>query len=229
MNRNAFHQGFKESIPILCSYIFVGVAYGITMNESGYPWYIALLASATIYSGAYEFVLVSFLAGNASLVTIALTALLMNSRQLFYGLSFVDDFRQMGRRAPYMICSMTDETYAVNCSLPAEMPQRRKIMFHVAVLSYIYWLAGTVAGALIGQILPWNMEGIDFCMTALFVIILIGQLEQSRNPKPALIGSGLAVVCRLIFGERGFMLPALLLASGVLYCMGTKGGTHNEQ
>ena len=229
MNRSAFPRAFKESIPILCSYLFVGIAYGIMMNESGYPWYISLLASATIYSGAFEFVLVSFLSGNATLVTIALTALLMNSRQLFYGLTFVDDFRRMGRREPYMICSMTDETYAVNCSLSPDTPQRHDIMFYVAVLSYAYWLLGTLAGALIGQILPWDMEGIDFCMTALFVIILIGQLEQSHNPKPALIGGSLAIVCRIIFGERAFMLPSLLLASGVLCFVGPKGGMRNEQ
>ena len=128
-----------------------------------------------------------------------------------------------------MIYSMTDETYAVNCSLSPDTPRRHDIMFYVAVLSYIYWLLGTLAGALIGRILPWNTDGIDFCMTALFVIILIGQLEQSRNPKPALIGGGLAIVCRIIFGERAFMLPSLLLASGVLCWLGSKGGTHDEQ
>ena len=228
--KEAFRKAFIASVPILCSYLFLGMAYGILMQEAGFGWAASLLTSAVVYTGAFQFVLITFLSSGASILTIAVTALFMNSRQSFYALTFLNDFKQMGRRKLYMIHALTDETYAVNCTLENLPPEeRRETMFYLAVLSHFYWTAASALGGMLGQIIPFDMTGIDFCMTALFVIILIGQLEQSRNPKPALIGGGLAVVCRLIFGERGFMLPALLLASGVLYCMGTKGGAHNEQ
>ncbi|MBQ7433442.1 MAG: AzlC family ABC transporter permease [Lachnospiraceae bacterium] len=108
---------FVKSLPILCSYVFVSMAYGIMMEEAGFPWYDSLFTSLTIYTGAFQFVLVTFLSSGASLLTIVLTALLMNSRQTFYSLTFAEEFRQMGGKLPYMIQTMTDETYAVNCTL----------------------------------------------------------------------------------------------------------------
>lgn len=186
------------------------------MTSAGYPWYISLFTSAVLYTGAFQFMLVSLLSSGAGLGVIAVTALLMNSRQTFYSLTFLDDFRRMGRRMPYMVFSMTDETYAVNCSLPAAMGNRADVMFYAAILSYLYWLLGTLVGGVLGQLIPWDLEGIDFCMTALFVIILIDQWEHSRDKTPILLGGGIAFVCLLIFGGKSFMLPALLLTSAAL-------------
>ena len=165
MNKRALKKALKQSIPILCSYVFISMAYGMLMAENGYPWYVALLASVIVYTGAFQFVLVSLLAGGASLGLVAVTALLMNSRQTFYSLSFVSDFRAMGRRMPYMVYTMTDESYAVNCSLERDDPDRQDAMFYVAILCRIYWLLGTVLGAVVGQSLPFDLTGIDFCMT----------------------------------------------------------------
>lgn len=123
-----------KAAPILCSYLFVSMAYGILMAEAGFPWFDALLVSLTVYTGAFQFVLTSLLSSGASFVAIAVTALFMNSRQAFYSLSFVGDFQQMGRRKPYMIHTMTDETYAVNCTLSLPDGDRREVMFWVAVL-----------------------------------------------------------------------------------------------
>ena len=169
-----------------------------------------------VYSGAFQFVLVSLLAGGASLGLVAVTALLMNSRQTFYSLSFVSDFRAMGRRMPYMVYTMTDESYAVNCSLERDDPDRQDVMFYVAILCRIYWLLGTVLGAVVGQSLPFDLTGIDFCMTALFVILLMDQWAHPERRKPALVGGGIAMICLLIFGSGSFMLPALLITSVVL-------------
>ena len=224
MKKQAFRRAFKESVPILCSYMFISIAYGIMMSENGMPWFVSLLASATVYTGAFQFVLITFLASGASLATVALTALLMSSRQLFYGITFLEDFRAMGRRRLYMIHSLTDETYAVNCSLPADMPQRQDVMFYLALLSQSYWVVGTLIGAVLGQVIPWDLEGVDFCMTALFVIIVVDQWEHAKNHLPALLGGGMAVACLLAFGQSGFMLPALLITSGVLLCVRTKEG-----
>ena len=122
--RELARYSFMKSIPILCSYLFVSMAYGILMEESGFPWYDSLLVSLTVYTGAFQFVLTSLLSAGASVITIGLTACFMNSRQTFYSLTFVDVFNRMGKRKPYMIHTMTDETYAVNCTL--DLPEKER-------------------------------------------------------------------------------------------------------
>lgn len=222
ISKETWKLAFVKSLPIMCSYFFLGAAYGIMMEETGFPWYVALLLSMTVYTGAFQFVLITFLSTGASLLTIAITALLMNSRQSFYSLTFLNDFKRMGKRKLYMIHSLTDETYAVNCTL--ELPQKEKedTMFGVALLSHCYWMAATVAGAVLGQLIPFELEGIDFCMTALFVIIFMDQWKKASSHIPALAGLTCGIVCLLIFGQSSFILPALLLVSGILFFAGRK-------
>ena len=207
---------FVKSIPIFCSYVFVSMAYGMMMASAGFPWYDSLLVSLTVYTGAFQFVLITFLSSGASLITIALTALLMNSRQSFYSLTFLKEFKQMGRRKLYMIHTMTDETYAVNCTLDLPKKEKEDTMFLVALFSRCYWMVGSVLGGILGQIIPFDLTGIDFCMTALFLIIFIDQWEKAEKHTPALTGLGIGVICLLIFGENRFMLPALLIVSAIL-------------
>lgn len=206
----------------MCSYFFLGAAYGIMMEETGFPWYVTLLLSMTVYTGAFQFVLITFLSTGASLLTIAITALLMNSRQSFYSLTFLNDFKRMGKRKLYMIHSLTDETYAVNCTLELPRKEKEDTMFGVALLSHCYWMAATVAGAVLGQLIPFELEGIDFCMTALFVIIFMDQWKKASSHIPALAGLTCGIVCLLIFGQSSFILPALLLVSGILFFAGRK-------
>ena len=213
---------FVKSLPIMCSYFFLGAAYGIMMEETGFPWYVALLLSVTVYTGAFQFVLITFLSTGASLLTIAITALLMNSRQSFYSLTFLNDFKRMGKRKLYMIHSLTDETYAVNCTLELPRKEKEDTMFGVALLSHCYWMAATVAGAVLGQLIPFELEGIDFCMTALFVIIFMDQWKKASSHIPALAGLTCGIVCLMIFGQSSFILPALLLVSGILFFAGRK-------
>jgi 4-azaleucine resistance transporter AzlC len=215
-NRNFIKIAFIKSIPILCSYIFLGMAYGIMMEEAGLGWYYSFFASFAVYTGAFQFVLITFLSTGASWLTIATTAFLMNSRQTFYALTFLEDFKRMGKRKPYMIFSLTDETYAVNCTLEKTQEGRNDIMFWVALFSHFYWVFGSVCGAVIGQLIPFEMEGIDFCMTALFVIIFMDQWEKSTRHFPALLGIAASVLCLFFFGADRFMLPSLLLVSGIL-------------
>ena len=183
----------------MCSYVFVSMAYGMMMENAGFAWYYSLLTSLTVYTGAFQFVLITFLSSGASIVTIAVTALLMNSRQSFYSLSFLETFRKMGRKKLYMIHTMTDETYAVNCTIEDKDENSRKEMFLVAFFSRCYW-----------------MFGIDFCMTALFIIIFIDQWEKADKHFPAVTGILIAIIALLIFGQTAFMLPALVIVSGVL-------------
>ena len=207
---------FVKSIPIFCSYVFVSMAYGMMMASAGFPWYDSLLVSLTVYTGAFQFVLIKFLSSGASLITIALTALLMNSRQSFYSITFLTEFKQMGRRKLYMIHTMTDETYAVNCTLDLPKKEKEDTMFLVALFSRCYWIVGSVLGGILGQIIPFDLTGLDFCMTALFLIIFIDQWEKAEKHTPALTGLGTGVICLLIFGENRFMLPALLIVSALL-------------
>lgn len=222
ISKETWKLAFVKSLPIMCSYFFLGAAYGIMMEETGFPWYVALLLSMTVYTGAFQFVLITFLSTGASLLTIAITALLMNSRQSFYSLTFLNDFKRMGKRKLYMIHSLTDETYAVNCTLELPRKEKEDTMFGVALLSHCYWMAATVAGAVLGQLIPFELEEIDFCMTALFVIIFMDQWKKASSHIPALAGLTCGIVCLLIFGQSSFILPALLLVSGILFFAGRK-------
>lgn len=180
--RDVIGKAFIKSVPIMCSYIFVGMAYGIMMEAAGLPWYLSLIISTVVYTGAFQFVLISFLTGGVSLVTIAISALLMNSRQMFY----------------------------------------------IALFSWLYWMAGTILGGLIGQLIPYDMEGIDFCMTALFVVIFIEQWEKTDKHIAAVTGIIVAVICLFVFGASNFILPALVITSCILVLYGRKDSISNE-
>lgn len=158
----------------------------------------------------------------------------MNSRQSFYSLTFVDEFNDIGRKNGlkgklkklYMIQTMTDETYAVNCVIQNEngksRDEKQKTMFGVAFLSRVYWMAGAVIGGVLGQIIPFDMTGIDFCMTALFVVIFLDQWESAKSHVPALVGIVTSVICLFIVGVDYFLLPALIISSGILLVWNAK-------
>lgn len=212
-NKEIIKKAFKQSIPIMCSYLFVSIAYGVMMNEAGFAWYVSLLVSFLIYTGAFQFLLITLLSGGTSLLTIGVTALLMNSRQLFYSLSFIDVFNKMKQKW-YMIFTMTDETYAVNCNL--EDQDKEEIMFYVALFSRCYWFVGTLLGTFLGKMIPFDLTGIDFCMTALFIIIFIDRLEKNKDYFPAIVGVVVAIICLIVFGSQNFMLPSLIISSMIL-------------
>lgn len=226
----------KQSLPITCSYLFVSFAYGIMMQEAGYGAGWSLFISMTVYTGAFQFILVALLSGGAAYVTIAATALFMNSRQIFYGLSFTQDFPTMGKKHWYMVHTMTDETYAVNCALKQKKhtdelleneDARKEIMFFVALFSRISWMAGAVMGGILGQLIPFELDGIDFCMTALFVVIFIDQWKAFHNHIPALLGICVGIFLLVILGQDVFMLPTLILVSGILILL-RRRMTENE-
>ena len=170
MHNKYLKIAFMKSFPVMCSYLFVSTAYGLMMSEAGFPWYISLSISLTIYTGAFQFVLITFLGSNSPVITILLTAFLMNARQSFYSLTFVSEFKAYAKeklgvgKLLYMIHTMTDETYAVNCTLQMEKAQKRPVMLRVAFLSRFWWMCGTVLGGIAGQLLPFRLDGIDFCM-----------------------------------------------------------------
>ena len=216
LRKEILKNAFIKSIPIMFSYLFVSMAYGIMMEEAGFKWYYSLFISMTVYTGAFQFLLITFLSSGASILTIALMAFLMNSRQVFYSLTFVDEFREMGKKMLYMIHTMTDETYAVNLTLDSKGKEKEDTMFLIALLSRCYWMIGAVTGGILGQVIPFDLKGIDFCMTALFIIIFIDQWEKADNHLPALAGLAVALICLITIGERNFILSSLLIISGML-------------
>lgn len=207
---------FRQSLPVMFGYLFLGVAFGILLQQAGFGALWALLVSGLVYAGSLQFVLVGFLAQGAALPTVALMSLFINSRHLFYGLSFIERFKGMGRRKPYMIFSLTDETYSVLCGLdvPADMNEQ-DVMFLVALFDQLYWVAGSVLGALAGR-LPLDFTGIDFSMTALFLVIFLEQWKGAGSHLPALTGLICGAVFLLWLGPDAFLLPALAATVTVL-------------
>ena len=190
--KQLIRHSFIKSLPVLCSYLFLGMAYGMMMAEAGYQWYYSLFSCLFLYSGTCQFLLITFFSSGASLLTVALTVLLVNSRQSFYSLTFLKDFNAMGKRKLYMIHMPEDDKHST--------------MFGVALFSHFYWTFFSVLGSVIGQLLPFQLEGVDFCMTALFVIIFIDKWEHADRHSPALIGLGVGALLLLItntdFGKK---------------------------
>lgn len=210
----------KKSLPVLFGYLFLGSAFGIMLYEAGYNWIWAVFISLIVYAGSGQFLLVSLLADGASIPTAALMTLFINSRHMFYGLSYIDKFRKGGWRYPFMIFSLTDETYSVNTSIEKvpETVDETKARYLIGLFDHIYWIAGSLIGSVAGQSIPIDFTGIDFSMTALFVVIFIDLLlEQKERKKIAgFIGIICAILCLIIFGADKFLLPTLIITVAIL-------------
>ena len=206
---------FINTLPVMFGYVFLGMAYGILMTQAGYGVLWSLAASVFVFAGSMQFLMVELLAGGASLTLTAAMTLLLNSRHLFYGLSFIEKFRALGKERHYMILSLTDETYSVFCSLPEQDSTPSK-MVKIAFLDQCWWVLGSVLGGIMGAHLPFDTTGIDFSMTALFVVIFIEQWLGAKSRLPALMGLGSSVVFLLILGPDRFILPSLIVTVALL-------------
>lgn len=204
---------FEKSIPIIFGYIFLGFAFGILLQQTGYHALWAFFASLTIYAGSMQFVLISLLASGSPLVTAAVMTLLINSRHIFYGLTFIEKFKSMGRLYPYMVFSLTDETYSVLCSCKyPDNVNMKKADFFIALFNQCYWIIGSVLGGLFGQLITLDMKGIDFSMTALFVVIFIEQWKDYKSHIPAVTGLLSSILFLLLLGPDNFILPSLTVS-----------------
>lgn len=200
-------KALKLTIPVMCGYLFLGTAFGATLAQAGFGPVWALMMSGLVYAGSLQFVMVPLMASGAALGTVALTALMVNARHLFYGVSYIERFRRMGWRRPYMIFSLTDETYSVFCGLEGE--ESDGVMLRVALYDQLYWVTGSVVGALLAQQLPFDLTGIDFSMTALFIVICLERALNKADRLPVVVGGACALVCLLLLGPDAFLAPAL--------------------
>ena len=209
-----------KTIPIFLGYLFLGIAFGLLLQKSGLGVFWAFLISTLVYAGSMQFALVGILTGGLSYVTTAVMTLFINSRHAFYGLTFIERFKEMRKTYPYMVFSLTDETYSLLCSMarPADFTDRewKAGTFFTAFFDQCYWIAGSVLGALMGELITFDTTGIDFALTALFIVILIEQILGADNRLPAWLAFVSAIVCLLIFGPSNFILPSLVITVALL-------------
>ncbi len=206
-----------KTLPVFFGYLFLGIAFGLLLQKSGYNFVWAFLISTFVYAGSMQFVLISFLGSSIELLSVVLMTLSINSRHIFYGLSFIEKFKSMGKAYPYMIFSLTDETYSLlhGTQIPSDLDED-KVFLSISALNQSYWVIGSVLGALIGEMVFFNTTGIDFAMTALFVVIFIEQWLASKVHIPAIIGVVCGVISLKIFGSGGFILPSLICTIGLI-------------
>ena len=213
--KKAFLYSLKHSIPILISFIPVGLAYGILMQTSGLNWLWTGACSLFIFAGSLQFLAVSFFAGGVSLFSVAVMAFLLNSRHIFYGIPFIDRWKQYGPWKLFLIYALPDEAFSLHCSNTfddgSEEDRKWTYVFD-ALLVLLYWVILSVTGALIGSLISFNTDGIDFTLTALFIVILTEQMKTADgNVLPAVIAAVSSVICLLLFGPSGFILPSLMM------------------
>lgn len=209
----AFKAAFPYTIPIMAGFMFLGIAYGILMNSKGFSFWWPILMSAVIFAGSMEFVTVNILTSGvfAPLNALILT-LMVNARHLFYGVSMLEKFKGTGKKKPYLIFGMCDETFSILCSTePPEGIDRNWFMFFVTLLNHFYWVLGASAGAIFGSFFSFNSKGIEFVMTALFVVIFIEQWKSQKNHTSSILGILASVICLVVFGANSFILPSMAL------------------
>jgi 4-azaleucine resistance transporter AzlC len=217
----AFAAAFPHTLPIMAGFLFLGMTYGVYARVSGLDFWYPMLMSLLIYAGSAEFVAVNLLLGAFDPLLAFFTVLMINARHLFYGVSLLEKYKGTGWKKPYLIFGLTDESFSINCS--TEVPDgidRNRFMFFVTLLNHSYWIAGATLGALLGSLVNFNTEGIDFVMTAMFVVIFLEGWLKEKSHVSSLLGLGVTLLCRILFGVDVFLLVAMPVILTVLLLRG---------
>ncbi len=228
--KRAFQAAFPYTIPIFAGFWFLGMTYGIYMNVSGFNFWYPMLMSLTIFAGSIEFVTVNMLLGAFNPLQALALALMINARHLFYGISMLDKYKGTGWKKLYLIFGMCDESFSINYT--AEIPpdvDRGWFMFFVTLLNQIYWVSGATLGGLFGSLIPFNTEGLEFVLTAMFVVIFLDQWLKEDNHTSAILGLTLSLLCLFTFGADEFIIPSMVAILSVLTLLRKpieKGGEH---
>lgn len=206
----AFRAAAPQTLPVFAGYLVLGLGYGIYVQSLGLPVWLPPLMGTVVYGGSLEFVLASLLLGSFAPVSAFLMALMIQARHLFYGLTMLQRYRGYGLRSAYMIFAMSDETFSITCSAePPEGVDKGWFMFFITLLDQCYWVASAGLGAVVGSVLPFSTEGVDFVMTAMFTVIFLNQWEKDRQHYSALIGLAAPLACLVFFGSGSFLLPSM--------------------
>lgn len=217
MRKRHLKAVFLDTVPVLTGYLFLGMGFGILLTESGYGVLWALAMSIFVFAGSGQYLAVSLLANSSGLLSAAIATLLVNARHLFYGISLLEKYKGTGKKKPYLIFALTDETYSlVTQNEPPEGMSRHSYCFTVSVLDHIYWITGCTLGALVGQFIPINYEGIEFVLTALFVTMFVDRWLTNKDHFSAIVGACATLVSLLLFGSEFFLIPAMVLIALLL-------------
>ena len=216
--KKVLKKAIVSTIPVLTGYLVLGFGFGIILKSYDYGILIACAMSLFIYAGSMQYVAVGLMTGGASLITVALTTLMVNARHLFYGVSMLNKYKNVGKRKAYLIYSLTDETYSLLCKDidDIEDNQKKNYYLFVSLFNHAYWFIGTLLGVLVGTIINFNTEGISFILTALFLTIFLEQWLSTKNHIPSIIGVGATVLCLLIFGKDNFLIPSMVFITILL-------------
>lgn len=216
----ALKAAFPYTLPIFAGFWFLGLTYGIYMNTAGFSFLYPMLMSLTIFAGSMEFVTVNLLLGAFNPIQALLMTLMINARHLFYGISMLDKYKGLGWKKVYLIFGLCDESFSINYT--ADIPNgvdKGWFMFFVTLLNQIYWVTGSTLGGIFGSLITFSTEGLEFVMTAMFVVIFLEQWLKDKNHLPALMGIGTSVICLLALGAESFIIPSMLLILAALTFM----------
>ena len=216
MNANTFRLAFRASLPVMAGYVVLGIGFGVLLQDKGYGFLWAGLMALTIYAGSMQYAALDLISGGASLITTALMTLMINGRHFFYGLSMLKKYQDTGKKRPYLIFGLTDETYSLVCTDAPAGTDPGWYYFLVTLLDQCYWVAGCVIGGLLGPILPFDSTGMDFAMTALFVVIVVDQWRTARSHVPVLVGLGVSLLLLFLLGPDRFVIPAMAAITVIL-------------
>ncbi len=216
--KKVLKPAFLDTLPVMTGYLVLGFGFGIILKANGFDTLLAIAMSLFIYAGSMQYAAIGLFTGGASIILTALTTLMVNARHIFYGISMLDKYRGMGKRKLYLIFALTDETYSLVCTDNPKISEEDRGSYYLAVslLNHAYWVGGTALGALVGSVLTFNSEGIDFALTALFLTVLVEQWLSTKKHTPALVGLLATAACLLIFGSEAFLIPAMLIIALIL-------------
>ena len=222
IQKKALKAAFPYTLPICTGFLALGIAYGIYMNKSGFCFIYPMLMSLFIFAGSMEIVTVSLLLSAFDPLSAFLLTIMVNARHLFYGISMLEKYKNLGIKKWYLIFGMCDESFSINCSVtpPADV-DHGWFMFFVTLLNHIYWVAGASLGGILGSYIKFSTKGIEFVLTALFVVIFLNQWDETSNHLPAIAGLLSAAVCVFLFGSGKFMIPAMIVIILVLTLLKT--------
>lgn len=215
--KSAFKAAFPYTLPVLTGYLFIGIAFGVMFADKGYNFVWAGVMSLLVYAGSGQYLAVNFFDPSVSLFQVVFLTFMVNVRHVFYGLSLLDKFKVTGKKKPYMIFSLTDETYSLYflTKTPSGVDEG-KFLFAMSILNQSYWVIGSMLGGVAGSLIPFDSTGIDFAMTALFIVLFVEQWFEKKNRFPAVVGIITSLVCLILFGKDGFILPSMMIIMIIL-------------
>jgi len=224
LKKKLLRTALLDTVPVMTGYVFLGFGFGILMQQRGFGVLWSAAMSLFIYAGSMQYVAVSLLTSGASLLTTALTTFVVNARHLFYGISMIDAYKNTGRKKPYLIFGLTDETYSLVSQIHVpEGISKNGYCFWVTVFDHLYWVTGTLLGALAGSLIPINYEGVEFALTALFVTIFVEQWLSTKKHGPAIVGVAATTASLVLFGKEVFLIPSMVIIAVCLTIMRKTG------